>query len=416
VLCIDQGHSTSVSLFAMESLPKPFPRDRWMTIACAVWGLLYALFVARIFATPKHLGVYPIFARGTRRLWDGLPMYVPEEGLDVFRYTPTFALGFSPFGLLPDPLGVALWNLFSLTIFFVSLRVLVHRVFPWSWTIRQEGVFLLLTILAAARGVWSAQSNLLLFSLVFLGVAALLDKRWWRAAFLLALPVHIKIWPIGIAMLLCARWWRPLIARFGAALMALAAAPFLIRPWGEVASQYAGFWNLQLLTGTSRWPGYRDLWTILEQFSTPEWGPYTALRATTAALLFAWCLWQTRRLPSARHFATATLAAWAGWQLLIGPGTERLTYGLIGPFASAAILLSYQKVQKVQKVQEIQNVSTGGLRILSIAAWLMVVVLGSGAGERALLPYLSLAPAIQPAGIVVFLVWVALWDWRYPRP
>jgi len=370
-----------------------------MRTACTLWGLLYLLFVARIFATPTRLGVYPIFALAARRWWEGVGMYVPADGFELFRYSPTFSVGFAPFGLLPDPLGVALWNLWSLAILFAALRVLVDRIFPWTWTARQEGIFLTLTVLGIARGFWSAQTNALLFALAVLGVAALLDKRWWTAAFLLALPIYIKIWPIGLVMLLCARWGRPLLLRSIAAIVALAAVPFLTRPWGEVVSEYSGFLNVQLLTAPMRWPGYRDLWTILEQFGTPDFGLYAMARAVTAGGVFAWCIWQARRLPTDRHLATAILAIWAAWQLLIGPGTERLTYGLVAPFASAAILLSFE---------------TTRLRATSIAAWLMVVVLGSGAAERALLPFLPFSPAIQPAGVVVFLFWLSLWNWRFP--
>lgn len=72
-----------------------------MRTACTLWGLLYLLFVARIFATPTRLGVYPIFALAARRWWEGVGMYVPADGLEMFRYSPTFSVGFAPFGLLP---------------------------------------------------------------------------------------------------------------------------------------------------------------------------------------------------------------------------------------------------------------------------------------------------------------------------
>lgn len=386
-------------LTAMEPLATALRRERWMKAAFALWGLYYLVFVGRAFVTPEHLGVYPIFAAAVRHWWADLPMYVPRDGLDLFRYSPTFAVALSPFGLLPNPVGVALWNLLSLAVLLYGLRVLVHRVSPWRWSAREEGIFLILTWIGTLRGVWSAQSNALLLGLVILGVAALLDRRWWAAGFLLAGPVFIKIWPIALVILVCVRWARPLIPRFLAASLVLAALPFLTRPWGQVLAQYQGFWEVLTRTASLRWHGFRDLWTIWEQIAPVDPAVYSALRALSAALVFGWCLWQASRLPSDRHLATAILAIWATWQLLLGPGTERLTYGLIAPFSSAAILLSFRAVR---------------LRATSVAGWGLAAVLGAGAVERALLPSLSAAPAIQPFGVVVFAIWLALWDWSFP--
>jgi hypothetical protein len=85
------------------------------------------------------------------------------------------------------------------------------------------------------------------------------------------------------------------------------------------------------------------------------------------------------------------LSMWVAWQLLFGPGSERLTYGIIAPMAAWALLESLAERRH---------------RILSAAAWAMTAILGTGAVERALLPYFSAAPAIQPAGVVVFAAWL----------
>ena len=389
----------------MEPIATAIRRDRWMRTACILWALQYVLFGLRVLVTPDHLGVYPIFAEAARQWWDGSSMYMPHEGWSVYRYSPTFAIALLPFGLLPNQLGVALWNLLSMAVLFTALRTLVHRVFPWHWTPRQEGIFLSLTLLGVSRGLWSAQANALLLAFAIFGAAALTEQRWWKAGFFLSLAVYIKVWPIGLAMLLGARWWRPLAPRFLAAAVAIGSIPLLMRDWTWVLSEYRSLGHLLVTTSSVRWPGYRDFWTIWEQFGTPEWGTYTALRAATAAAAFGWCLWQSLRRQGLgglgdRHLATATLGIWASWQLLMGPGTERLTYGLIAPFAAAAILLA---------------VDAGRLLSLSIGAWVTLFVLGAGASERALLPYLSFAQAIQPAGVVLFLAWMFLWDWRYPH-
>ena len=82
---------------------------------------------------------------------------------------------------------------------------------------------------------------------------------------------------------------------------------------------------------------------------------------------------------------------WVGWQLLFGPGSERLTYGLIAPMASWAVIESF----------DIKR-----LRGLAVSAWLVTALLGTGAFERAVISLFPYAPAILPSGVVLFLVWL----------
>ena len=71
------------------------------------------------------------------------------------------------------------------------------------------------------------------FVLVGFAGIAILDKRWWLAAFLLAIPVHIKVWPLAAALLLAACWPRRLAWRLPIAFVAVAALPLLVKspPW-----------------------------------------------------------------------------------------------------------------------------------------------------------------------------------------
>jgi hypothetical protein len=76
---------------------------------------------------------------------------------------------------------------------------------------------------------------------------------------------------------------------------------------------------------------------------------------------------------------------------LFGPGSERLTYGIIVPLSSWAVIECF---------------SARRLRALALSAWLLIVVLGSGVAERVLASVVWGAPAMQPLGVMVFLVWL----------
>ena len=132
-------------------------------------------------------------------------------------------MALAPLALLPSALGGLLWIWLDLGVFFVGLRALMKRILPGPWPAWREGVFLGLVLAGITRTIWSGQSNLLIFGLVALGAAAVADKRWWLAAWMLAIPVHIKVWPLAVAMLLIVCWPRRLALRFGLCLVAVGA-------------------------------------------------------------------------------------------------------------------------------------------------------------------------------------------------
>ena len=384
---------SSVARFPERSPSPPVPtgRDPWLLLALSLWPLLWVVFAA--VAPHDGRGVYAIFARASERWWAGEPLYPPAAPMDdVFRYTPTFAVSFTPFSALPDLLGEPLFNLIGLTLLFFSLRLAVRRLLPDALTPRQEGVFLLLTLAGTVRGFWAAQTNVLLLALILFGAMAALDRRWWTATALLTATVFVKLWPIALIALLATYWPKPLLARLPVLTAAFAAVPFLTRPWREALAEHVAFYEVLVRTAPLRWRGYRDGWTILEQVTTPSPAIYHALQVAGAVALLGWLSWQRRRLGRV-ELLWLTLQSWAAWQLLLGPATERLTYGLIAPFTAAAVVDAFARRR---------------WRALAIGAFLMTAILGAGEAERALLPIFPWAPAIQPAGVVVFVIWLAL--------
>lgn len=372
----------------------------WIRRALALWVILAVAASVKVLVQPHRHALYPIFSTGARHWWTGLPMYASYEGLDLFRYSPTFAVAVTPFALLPDRVGGVLWILASVAAFAAALRVLVREVFPGSWPPWREAAFLTLAMFGSARGIWAGHNNAFLFAAVAFGLAAVARKRWWSAAFLLAIPVFIKVWPIAIAMLLMACWPRQLIGRFLAASLGLAAVPLLTRPPAYVFDAYRQWWEMLVSTGGLRWQGFRDGWTICETLHLPVTREmFFALQLAAAAGVLAWCLWQRRRIASTRHFLTSMLSIWIAWQLLFGLGSERLTYQIIAPLATWALL---------------ESLGDKRWRGLAAAAWLMTGPLGVGGVERALLPYLAAAPIILPAGALALVAWTLADTWRQP--
>jgi hypothetical protein len=210
-------------------------------------------------------------------------------------------------------------------------------------------------------------------------------------------PVFIKLWPMAIVLLLMVCWPRKLIWRFAVVCVVLAAIPFLTRPPTIVAWQYHE-WYVGL-TGPlqGRWTGYRDAWTVWEQLCPPVHHlAYMALQLVTAAAVLGWCVWQRQRVRSTGHLLTLIFSMWVSWQLLFGPGTEQLTYGIIAPSASWAVLVTFAEKKA---------------RWLTVTAWATLALLPSGDIEKAVLSVLPAGMILLPIGVVLFLAWL-IWHER----
>ena len=285
---------------------------------------------------------------------------------------------------------------------------------PNIWPRQAEGAFLWLVLAGALRGIWSLQSNAILIAGVLFAAAAIVRYRWWRAAWLLAAPVYIKIWPLIAAALLGIQWPRKLIGRTAIAIVALGLIPFATKSPVDVSNYYRAWVErlTQRQENVERFAGYRDAWTIWEQIRTPvDPHGYLLLQAASGLAVLAWCIWLKRSRNgkrSAAEIVTYTLAVWTCWQLLFGPGTERLTYMIVAPFTAWAVITSYF---------EKRNFS------LAVVAIVTTFILGSGNFERILAHAIPAAVAIQPLGMILFAVWIVRhagighpWEARIQNP
>lgn len=370
---------------------------RWLAWAMALWGALAVVASLKAFLRPGCHSVYPYFPEAARHWWAGLNLYGPYPNFDPYRYSPTFAVAATPFGLMPDAWGGVVWILGSVTALVWALRSWARVMLPGGWSIGHEAAFLGLALPASIGGIWSSQANALILALVMFGMLAIRHRHWWTAAWCLAAPVFIKIWPIVVVAMLVIRWPRQLVGRFAAACVVLAGVPFLTQPWPMVCRQYAA-WHAAL-TGPlqARWAGYRDAWTIWEQLAPPvSFQGYKLLQLVTLVVLLGWCAWQNRRIRSTESFLVFVLAGWSAWQLLFGPGTERLTYGLVAPAQAWAVMAS----GKARRLQA-----------LSVAALVMTAVFSLGDFETLAARLLPCAKILLPCGIVAFFAWIATWRW-----
>lgn len=396
-------------------------------------GLWFVLAIAVCIKCSWHgdqHSVYPVFAAGSKHWWADKSLYADyrtTEDIDGYRYSPAFAVAFTPLTWLPHQVGAAAWSLLSIALLFWALHQLARQVLPHdaprvsnapqgrfaesagrpipspAW----EGTFLTLTAFGSVIGIWSGQTNAIVPALIGFGLVALVNERWWSAATFLAVPVFIKIWPLAMVLLLAACWPRQLIGRLLAVSGVLALIPFLTRPPQIVLWQYQEWYRSLVGPLQGRWGGYRDAWTIWEEVAPlfglqSNWSCatsrpiYMGIQLATSLAVLVWCLWQRKRIRTPGHLLTVIYAMWASWQLLFGPGTEQLTYGLIAPATSWAVLTSLAEKKA---------------RCLTVGAWAMLAFLPSGDIEATVLRFLPAGRMLLPLGVMLYLGWL-VWHER----
>ncbi len=400
--------------------------DTWRRIAWSAWLALAIAASVKTIIEPELHTVYTAFSHCCRDWWAGHSLYQDR----AFYYSPTFAVLMTPFAVWPDWLGGVLWNFASIGVLVASLRVFFRDVVaaagircrtallsrrpddsressyapPEGGTPTAEGQFQLLVLIGTVRSVWSGQSNAMLIALVLFAAAAAVRGRWHRAAWLLAAPVYIKVWPAVAGALFSAQHPKRFAPRWILAVAALGFLPMLTKAPGVVIDTYADWYHClsQRQASDFRFSGYRDAWTIWEQFGSPNKHGYLALQAAGGLAVLAWLLWQRRRWPSefgmSSQLAIYTVAAWSAWQLLLGPGTERLTYNIIAPALAWGVLWAYRERQG---------------RVWITATYFTTYVLGIGGMERLLSKAVPAAVALEPIGVLLFAGWLVWHASRY---
>lgn len=137
---------------------------------------------------------YKIFAYVYRHTVQQLPLYVeyPAQYLDSNHYGPFFSVIIGPFAVLPDGVGVVLWNLFNTTLLIFGvfkLPIKESYKVAVAWIITNEMITALLSV----------QFNVGLTGLLLLGFIFLEKQKLFYASIAILIGFFVKLY--GIVLL-----------------------------------------------------------------------------------------------------------------------------------------------------------------------------------------------------------------------
>ena len=238
------------------STPWPWRRPfRWdlVVLASYVGIVVMCVLTKGGILTGKEQNVFRILRASFVHLEEGTDLYAPDPARhrDIFLYSPTFAVLFAPFALLPFWLGLLLWDGLNVGLWWLA----VGRLLP----ARSALIVRSLLFFEVLRTTQHSQSNALLTALILLAFVALEHGRQVGGALAVALGAFVKVFPLGAAGFAL---FHPRRLRFAVLLLVavavLAALPMLLVSPESWADQHAS-WGERLAHGASAQEGERDL-------------------------------------------------------------------------------------------------------------------------------------------------------------
>lgn len=135
---------------------------------------------------------YIIFKNSAQHFLDKNNLYqpYPEKQWDLFKYTPTFSLLFTPIALLPNSAGLSLWNLINLLTLIGAIYFLPHL------NQTQKLWFIVAILPETYISILNEQSNALIAGLALWSFIALEKNQMVKASILISITSIIKLFGV----------------------------------------------------------------------------------------------------------------------------------------------------------------------------------------------------------------------------
>jgi len=296
--------------------------------ALAIWALVGVIVFTIVAIDPMGRSATKEYQNASTRWWQEKNIY---KGKNNYLYLPQWAMLYTPFNVLPRPVGEPLWRLVGLGTLAFALWSGARHLAPK----KAGAIFLVASALILPCSLASArngQVNMPLAGLYLLVAIALARERWHLTAILLAVTLALK--PISIVpILLCGALYPRLILPLILWLAVMFGAAWLHPDPQFVTGQYRAFFdkliNSAANPGGHTWSDYAGM---LKSFglTLPDRINFL-IRTVFAALTLGLCFLALRTSDALRRALTIMLFA-VIYLMLFNPRTETNSYVIPGIF------------------------------------------------------------------------------------
>lgn len=191
--------------------------------------------------TYTHYNNFIIFKYSFWHLVNGQDLYIEHltDQYDLFKYSPAFALAMAPFALLPNWLGLVVWNLLNTGLLLWAIFKL--RLF----TNTQKQIALLLIFFETLTSLQSAQTNVMMVALFLFAYHFFETEKPHLAALMLMLSVFIKLFGLILfPLFLLYKYKEKFIVWSAVWFMMLLAIPLVVVNMNQLLHLYISWWNM----------------------------------------------------------------------------------------------------------------------------------------------------------------------------
>jgi hypothetical protein len=223
------------------SNPPPSTPDLSPDFRRAEW-LVLALWCAAVLGATVQQGVahqnnnFLIFRAASLHLLHGQDLYAAYPALhqDLYKYSPSFALLFLPFALLPFSVAMLAWNALNAGTLYAAIGMVLSR--------RGALVARTIVFLDMLGSLQNVQSNALVAALIILAFAGYERRHAFSASLAVVVGTCIKVFPLAAASFALFHPRKLRVAASLALSMAgLMALPLLVTPASVLRAQYASW-------------------------------------------------------------------------------------------------------------------------------------------------------------------------------
>ena len=215
---------------------------------------------------------YLIFKQSFFHLIEGKDLFIlyPKEHWDLYKYSPTFSLMMAPLAILPDVVGLFIWNLLNALVLFFGIKKLQLPARFKGIEFSKISMFIILFVgLELMTSLQNEQSNGLLAGLIILAFVFLEKEKIWLGTLCITLTFYIKIfgivafalflvYPQKGKFILSSAVWMIVLALMPAVFVGFDQLIFLYGSWGRMLGEdHAASYGYSVM-------GWLQIWFGLE--------------------------------------------------------------------------------------------------------------------------------------------------------
>jgi hypothetical protein len=184
---------------------------------------------------------YTIFEKSFEHLKNHQDLYIlyPEEHWDLYKYSPSFSVFFAIFNILPDWLGLSLWNLLNAIVLLLAIYYLPRL------SSYHKGLILIIVLIELMTSMQNVQSNALIAGLIVLSFGLVEKNKSFWATLCIVFSMFIKLFGIvGFALFLFypKKWKSALYALFWTGFLFI--LPLLFVDFEQYTKLFSSYMNL----------------------------------------------------------------------------------------------------------------------------------------------------------------------------